>query len=272
MRERFFIPKQIAMLLWPQLLYVVVVPAFFVGFCIFYNPFDVNGYFRFDNYDPHFHIVMLGCIILVTVLLSRLLFLAIRKYLNVTLSKYLFWCLAETFAACCFMGLYIDLVFGPGMNYLHALEYSIKITYSIFVYPYAALLFFHYLRTQDEYRSDMHEEGTLVKFHDERGKLRLTIDRNSILFVTAEFNYIKIHYLDSGRVKVFMLRNSMKKIAESADHYGIIRCQRSYFVNPRHVRVLRKDAEGFITAELDFDSIQPVPVSKQYYEALASLL
>ena len=63
----------------------------------------------------------------------------------------------------------------------------------------------------------------------------------------------------------------MRGIEELMDKHGIIRCQRSYFVNPRHVTVLRKDKEGFIQAELDVNC-KPVPVSPKYYEILSQLL
>ena len=53
---------------------------------------------------------------------------------------------------------------------------------------------------------------------------------------------------------------------------GIVRCQRSYFVNPRHVTVLRKDKEGAIVAELDAAPQRPIPVSPKYYDALNQLL
>lgn len=274
MNERFFIPKQIARLLLPQMLYIVLVPAFFVGFCIYYNPFDIKGFFSIDDFGHSFHIVMLACIIFANLLIFRLLFLTVQKYWNMNLYEYLFWCLIEIFAAACFLALYTDLIFGKSMNYLQSLGFSIQISYLVLIYPYAFLILWQLFRRQKESTEEkaLADENALVKFYDERKKLKLTISSSSILFVTAEFNYVRINYIDSGRVKVFMLRNSMKSLAENAASYGIVRCQRSYFVNPRRIRILRRDKEGYITAELDVDGIQPVPVSKQYYDSLASLL
>ena len=51
-----------------------------------------------------------------------------------------------------------------------------------------------------------------------------------------------------------------------------MRCQRSYFVNPAHVKVLWKDKEGFIFADLDVPDLPSIPVSKQYYDTIAALL
>jgi DNA-binding LytR/AlgR family response regulator len=63
----------------------------------------------------------------------------------------------------------------------------------------------------------------------------------------------------------------MRGIEELMAKHGIIRCQRSYFVNPRHVTLLRRDKEGFILAELDVRN-KTVPVSPKYYEQLSKLL
>ena len=78
--------------------------------------------------------------------------------------------------------------------------------------------------------------------------------------------------MEGEKQKEYSLRQSMRGIEELMEKHGIIRCQRSYFVNPRHVKVLRRDKEGFIQAELDVHDSQPVPVSPKYYEQLSKML
>ena len=45
-------------------------------------------------------------------------------------------------------------------------------------------------------------------------------------------------------------------------------------MNPgqKRVKVLRKDSDGIIVAEMDIPGLRPIPVSKQYYESLSDLL
>ena len=52
---------------------------------------------------------------------------------------------------------------------------------------------------------------------------------------------------------------------------GVVRCHRSYYVNKTHVQALQKDRE-FTYAVLDVPSASRVPVSKNYYEQITSLL
>ena len=72
--------------------------------------------------------------------------------------------------------------------------------------------------------------------------------------------------------KEYSLRQTMRGIEDLMAKHGIVRCQRSYFVNPRHVKVLRRDKEGMIQAELDVTAMHPVPVSPKYYEQLSKML
>ena len=52
----------------------------------------------------------------------------------------------------------------------------------------------------------------------------------------------------------------------------MIRCHRSYYVNPLHISVLSRGKEGQIVAELKTAQEVAVPVSRQYFEALSELL
>ena len=64
----------------------------------------------------------------------------------------------------------------------------------------------------------------------------------------------------------------MKAIDEICQENGLVRCHRSYYINPSFVQVLRKDKEGVIFAEMDSRGMVRIPVSKTYYDRLAELL
>ena len=48
-----------------QLLYVVLLPAFFAGFCFLYDPFGMKDYYQVGGMSFGFHFLMLACILLV---------------------------------------------------------------------------------------------------------------------------------------------------------------------------------------------------------------
>ena len=72
-------------------------------------------------------------------------------------------------------------------------------------------------------------------------------------------------------MKDYALRNSMKAVESLVEGKGLVRCHRSYMLNPLHVKALSKGKEGVIEAEMDA-GCPPVPVSKRYYDNLSSLL
>ena len=115
-------------------------------------------------------------------------------------------------------------------------------------------------------------EEDLVRFADSTGRLKLVIAHDVILYIEAQENYVSVHYMEGPSHKEYSLRQSMRGIEDLMEKHGIIRCQRSYFVNPRHVKVLRRDKEGMIQAELDVLNSKPVPVSPKYYEQLSKML
>ena len=103
----------------------------------------------------------------------------------------------------------------------------------------------------------------MVCFYDEKGDLRLSIDKNSLYYIESADNYVKIYYMMKGRLEHFMLRNSMKSLDEQIGDRLMMRCHRSYMVNLDKVKLLRKCEDGLML-DLDNDHIPEIPVSKTY--------
>ena len=115
-------------------------------------------------------------------------------------------------------------------------------------------------------------DDTLMRFVDNTQRVKLMIASSAVLYIKAEENYVHIRYMEGDRLKEYALRASMKSLEELMNKHGLIRCQRSYFINPQHVKVLRRDKEGMITAELNNTQAPPIPVSPRYYEQLTKWL
>ena len=150
---------------------------------------------------------------------------------------------------------------------------------SILLYPYLLLGCIFTLLQKPEQTV---QEDELVRFQDSTGQLKLVLASSAIVYVEASTNYVIIKYTEGERLRDYQLRNSMNAIEPLLAKHGITRCQRSYFINPRHVTALRKDKEGVILAELDTASLQErnltssalriIPVSPRYYDELSKML
>ena len=95
-----------------QLLYVALIPAFFVGFCFLYDPFGMKAFYQVGGMTFGFHFLMLACILLAILALTRLVFSALYKHIPFKWWHYVLWCIGETFIFACFMALYTTLFYG----------------------------------------------------------------------------------------------------------------------------------------------------------------
>lgn len=253
-----------------HLLVLFIVPFFFVAFSIGYRPFDMFSLCDFGFFKPPVHIVLLGCIILVMLLLSRTVYFFVERHDHFHWWADLIWCLAEIFIISFFTAMYMSLF--AHRPYFECLGLSLQFNFTILIYPYAILCLADALVYRVENTKYSQAPENVIHFHDENKHLKLVVSASSVLYIKANDNSVNINYLESGRVKDFALRTSMRSLEPIAERFHLVRCQRSYYVNPAHVKVLRKDSDGFIFADLGIEGVNPIPVSKTYYDNIAAIL
>ena len=252
----------------PQLLHMLVLPIFFFAFMLIYHPFDAESYLGSSWYGVH--ITIISCIILVSVGIMRLLYYYLPLKLNYTL--YVFWCILEIIFMAFFVALYIWLVLGKPMAYFEALATSLQYLGLTLVIPYSVLALSMRITDYNQKELEPENASQRMRFYDHRHNLKIVLAPSSILYITAEENYVSIFYSENGKVRNYVLRSSMKAIDELCLDHGLLRCHRSYYINPTHVKVLRKDREGVVYAELDEKDVMHIPVTKKYYDRLSDLL
>lgn len=250
-----------------QILFYIGLPAFYISFVLLYEPVWMIEFFTIGSLLTPVNIVIVAAIQLAVIALSRNLMFILRKHLNLNWLNYFFWCLAEVIVTGLFMGLFMSLISNKQYLYFSAVGSSLATLLLIWCYPYAV---FSLVLALAGHRTQIEEEK-LIRFHDSTQRLKCVIAADSILYVEADENYVVIRYLDGETIREYQLRNSMKAIEPLMLRYGMVRCQRSYYINPKHVRVLRRDKEGMIQAELDVKT-RSIPVSPRYYEELSRLL
>ena len=261
------IPKSllsVTVMLW----HVLAMPVYFLGFILFYKSAWMVRLLDANREMTIFNTLMLMCILIGIMCASRIPMTVYRNRLRLSWLQYTLWSFGEMVIFSAFAALYMALIYG-NYGYFPALAECFRMNSSILPFAYIILaLIFAVIRPDEE---DAKEED-LIRFTDNTGRLKLVIAHDVLLYIEAKENYVTILYLDGDKLKEYSLRQSMRGIEELMEKHGIVRCQRSYFVNPRHVTVLRKDKEGFIQAELDTHKSRPVPVSPKYYEQLSKML
>ena len=250
-----------------MLLHILAMPVFYLAFILIYESQWMLEFLE-TGYGYMVNALLISCILIGVMASSRIPMSLIGRSYRLSWWQYALWSFAEVIVFGCFAALYMALVYGD-YGYFPALGKCLCIAFAILPYPYIVNAILFALIRPDEIGTT---EEDLVRFVDNTGRLKLVIAHDVILYIEAQENYISIHYLDGEQQKEYTLRQSMRGIEELMERHGIIRCQRSFFVNPRHVTVLRRDKEGMIQAELDTANGKSVPVSPKYYEQLSKLL
>ena len=259
--------------------HIVGLPLFVFGLLLLFCPFAFrDSDITFSRYS--FHITMIFCIILVVMLVSRLILPLINKRSPMTRIQYFLACLFEMLFAAGFTGLYLWLfarnskdVYWNEVAYFMFFGYALVYLAVAMIIPYIILFLYNQVTEKEELLDDANKvvQGEKIKFLDERGNVKLIVSQPSILYIQSDENYLRIYYMDEGKITTYLLRSSMKRVEDMCAKNGLVRCHRSYFVNKDRVKVLQKDKE-FTYAILDVENAAHIPVSKNYYDQISALL
>lgn len=248
--------------------HAMVVPLFAFVFVILYKPFLIVEKLQMDSASWAFNVTILLCIVFGTIALMRLTLFLLRRKIAFNIPVYSLWCLGEVVVASLFVALYLTLMLGGEKGFFEVVGASAARLFGICIFPYSLLylgLELYAVRTEGEEDVD---PSTLIKFYDEYHKLRFVIASEAVIFIKSEENYVQIHYAEQMKTKKFVLRSSMRALEEQLSHHGLVRCHRSYYINPEHVKMIRKEPSGMVVALLKEDGYEPVPISRKYQEEI----
>ena len=249
-----------------NLSFVITLPLFWLCFVVLYEPDMWIELLEMKHVLVHSNAAILTSILLGVMLISRSVFLVVHRGLKMSWLKMIQWEIGEMFVMGVFMSLYITLMFHGEYLYFHILGKCLFGLFLTLIYPYVVLnMAFAYVGEKEKEV----EDDSLMRFVDNTQKLKLMIASSAVLYIEADENYVHVRYLEGERLKDYPLRASMKSLEDLMQKHGLLRCQRSYYINPSHIKVLRRDKEGMISAELDVPNVKSIPVSPKYYEVVA---
>ena len=252
-----------------QVIHALAIPLAFFAFVLIYRPFNLGEELLLGRFSFGVNLTLIACIIFGSMALMRVLFHLVRERINQPL--YFGWCLLEITVAALFVALYVWLMRRCVEPYFVELTKLYGQLFSVLLIPYvitgmALVLVERYSQPIEEPSQELK-----MRFYDERKNLKLVVTTASVLYIAAQENYVQVFYLEGERVRDYLVRASMRSIEELCAENGLKRCHRSYYLNPAHVKTLRREKEGVIVAELDVAG-QEVPVTKRYYDDLVAIL
>ncbi|MDP4277096.1 MAG: LytTR family DNA-binding domain-containing protein [Bacteroidota bacterium] len=251
---------------------IVYTAIFALAFINIYQPFGSQQwypvtkikYFLFSSL-----IILTGVLVVV---LSRMIMYQYAKKNDLLLWQYMVWVLAEILAMGSFYTAFEKIALQDPRDLMDMIRESTINTGLILLLPYSTIwLYFAWKDNKNKLENLSHdgEESVtafgkgMFNFLDEKNELRLSVHTDQVLWLEAADNYVKIHYLNKGKIATFMIRNSLKVMEENFEKTALIRCNRSVIVNFDKVKVLRKEKEGIFLG-LEQENAPDIPVSKTY--------
>jgi DNA-binding LytR/AlgR family response regulator len=197
-----------------------------------------------------------------------------RKH-PITVIAYILWVAVEILSMATFYTAFEGIVLHDTRDFFEMIKQSVINTSLVLLLPYSTTWLYFAMRDKskklERYREDsILESKSIFLFNDEKNNLRLSVKKGQVYYIESADNYVKIHYLNRGKMSIFMLRNKIKKIEEDFRDSTLTRCHRSYIVNFDNVKVLRKEKDSTFIG-FDNEQIPDIPVSRSYVENVVKM-
>lgn len=254
------------------ILHSLAIPLFFLFFTIFYKPRGIEKMLDMEHASFAFNITILFCIVLLSTSITRVWLYLLGLYRSVTKQIYAAWCVCEMIIAALFSSLYVTLMLKEPVSYFEIAGTAMILIMTSTVYPYIFLWLQYEIYAGKQRQDEFPDEKSLIRFYDEYKKLKLVIAREAVMFIKSEENYVHIHYLDHDKNKKFTLRSSMKALEETLTKHSLVRCHRSYFINPAYIKIVHRNSAGMIVAELNQPDCDSIPISRKYQDIITRLI
>ena len=251
-----------------------------------FRPFNSEDWIPGINTFNYFLYSSLMVLIGLTLIsISRIIMHFFVKKISIGYLEYLIWILGEiTILA----GFYIFIAHkvgfidnyiqqNPGLVYWEAtfeiFRKAVANTTWMLLIPYVISFLYLYneqLIQKLAENTEENKENNVIQFKDEKDEVRFSITSDKVVFIESSDNYCIIKYLNNDKISDFVLRSSLKRLANELSETPIQRCHRSYMINLEHVASLKKDNSD-ISFEFDVPNVKEIPISKSYNEKIMEL-
>lgn len=256
---------------------IVYTAIFALIFINIYQPFNSQEWFGVSDIK---YLLFSSLIILTGVLvvvISRVVMYYYCRRNDLFVSQYALWVLAEIILMALFYTIFGKIALDDERSFREMLKQSTINTSLVLLLPYSTIwLYFSMMdkkkkleKLNNDETTNEQPSKTMMNFLDEKKELKLSVKGEQVLWLESADNYVKIYYLNKGKISTFMIRNALKVMEDNFKNTSMIRCNRSVIVNFDKVKILRKEKDGIFLG-LDQENIPDIPVSKTYADRILS--
>lgn len=149
----------------------------------------------------------------------------------------------------------------------HLYYLALQNTALILLIPYViSLLFFAWKEktiSLNNLLNQMKYSSNFISFHDEKDVLQISLKLDDLLYLESSDNYVSIKYIHNNQPKSVLIRNTLKNIEKKFENSTLLRCHRSYVVNTKRVRMVKKEGNT-MNLLIESPNNEKIPVSRGY--------
>ncbi|MBN2167342.1 MAG: LytTR family transcriptional regulator [Marinilabiliaceae bacterium] len=256
---------------------ILFTASFALIFINIYAPFGIKTFLRISQEWELFllasEITLTG--VLVVVISRIIMYQSIKRGKKLTIFNYLIWISFEVFFMALFYTLYESFFLDDARPVLTSFKKSIQNTSLVLLLPYSVSWLYFSWRDKVKQLEEINNSSDtiihklMIPFRDEKGTLRISIKPQDLLYFQGSDNYVTIYYNLLNKPSKFLLRTTLKKMETELNNLEIIRCHRSYMVNIKKIKLVRREKDGLILV-MDTDPTIEIPVSKTYMQDVLS--
>ncbi len=240
-----------------QVLYILSLPLYFFLFTVVFRPETAVSLLGAEDFIVR--VAVASTEMIVPLVCMRYLYRRLGHRVSIPL-----WFVLEIFAMSLALAFYVGfdvVVFARAVAYVSL----------VLALPFWAMYCRINLSFVRKKNADL-SAGDKMRFYDAKGRLKIVLPAESVVYIQADDNYIRIYYLDEGVSRELVIRNSMSAVDELCQYHGFLRASRSYIVNPKHVTWMGIDDNDEAYAILDVEDMPNIPVTKRYIARLVEKL
>ena len=256
-------------------------------FLIIYNPFSSSVWFSLYDFDIALKTTLFFVLAFIMMMLSKFIWLHFCSKHRTKNWIYILWTVGECSAiALLYLSFTSVLSLGSYVSIASMVLRTLFCVVAILAIPHSLLYAVSsYIQVRDDMdmlkmeneappvRDDELRDMSqrMMNFIDDSGVLRFSVDLDSILYIKSEGNYVNLFYEKGESLSSYMMRMTISSLETKISGTPLVRCQRSYIVNAKRIRMMQNDGRGAYVI-LDSDACPVIPLSQNYASSLADVV
>lgn len=247
-----------------KLIFIGICLVFSIFFLNVFVPFNINTWENDSGFQQFFRISSICVVGVLVLIFTQFVLRKLFKIESFKRIEFIAWVFLEiiliTFVLSVFFNTYNQSFFKEFLGNLRYTLLLITILYFI-----ALLTIYAFAFKQKNNTETLLVKTGLIGIPNAYGILKISIQLSDLLYIESADNYVSIYYLDEGKTKRTLIRNTLKNLETVFSNSTLKRCHRSYIVNMNNIKLIEKNSGKFQIHVKNCDYI--IPISDNYADA-----